>query len=104
MWCIISNNMEEFTMRKELLKGLSEEQIKKVESCERSEEILALAKAEGIELSDDQLEAVTGGACAGDSTCRCSECGSKNIKHKVKHLPNNAEVHIWSCQDCGNAW
>ncbi len=91
-------------MRKELLQGLSEEQIKKVESCKDTSEILALAKAEGIELNDQQLEAVTGGACAGDSTCRCSECGSKNIKHKVKHLPNNAETHIWTCQDCGAAW
>ena len=91
-------------MKKELLKGLTEEQIKKVEACKSPDEILALAKAEGIELNDQQLEAVTGGACAGDSTCRCSECGSKNIKHKVKNLPNNAEVHIWTCQDCGNSW
>ena len=89
-------------MRKELLQGLSEEQIKKVESCKDSSEILSLAKAEGIELNDQQLEAVTGGYC-GNSTCRCSDCGSKNIKHKVKHV-NNAEIHIWTCQDCGNSW
>ena len=50
-------------MREELLKGLSEEQIKKVEACKDSEEILSLAKAEGIELTDEQLEAVSGG-CA----------------------------------------
>ena len=50
-------------MRKELLKGLTEEQIKKVEACKSSEEILALAKAEGVQLSDEQLEAVSGGAC-----------------------------------------
>ncbi len=50
-------------MRKELLKGLTEEQIKKVETCKSSEEILALAKAEGVQLSDEQLEAVSGGAC-----------------------------------------
>ena len=50
-------------MRKELLKGLSEEQIKKIEACKSSEEMLNLAKAEGIELTDEQLEAVSGG-CA----------------------------------------
>ncbi len=50
-------------MRKELLKGLTEEQIKKVEACKSSEEILALAKSEGVQLSDEQLEAVSGGAC-----------------------------------------
>ena len=104
MWYIIyKNSKEDNTMRKELLQGLSEEQIKKVESCKDSSEILALAQAEGIELNDQQLEAVTGGYC-GNSTCRCSSCGSKNIKHKVKQLPNNAEVHIWTCQDCGTSW
>ena len=40
-------------MRKELLKGLTEEQIKKVEACKNAEEILALAKAEGVQLSDE---------------------------------------------------
>ncbi len=50
-------------MRKELLKGLTEEQINKVEACKSSEEILALAKSEGVQLSDEQLEAVSGGAC-----------------------------------------
>ncbi len=100
MWGILINK-EAIIMRKELLQGLSEEQIKKVEACKDTSEILALAKAEGIELTDQQLEAVTGGACAGGgTTCRCPNCGSKNIKHKVKHV-NNAEIHSWICQDCG---
>jgi len=37
-------------MKKELLKGLTEEQIAKVKECKTLEEILALAKAEGIAL------------------------------------------------------
>jgi len=59
-------------MRKELLKGLTEEQIAKVEACKNSDEILALAKAEGVQLSDEQLEAVSGGVCGGN--------GKKNDK------------------------
>ena len=35
-------------MREELLKGLTEEQIKKVHECKNADEILALAKAEGL--------------------------------------------------------
>ena len=66
-------------MKKELLKGLSEEQIKKIEACKNSEEILNLAKAEGMELTDEQLEAVSGGGCFG-GTPKCPECGSKDIK------------------------
>ena len=52
MWYInYKTNEGVIIMRKELLKGLSEEQIKKVESCKNSEEILNLARAEGIELT-----------------------------------------------------
>ena len=41
-------------MKKELLKGLSEEQIAKVKACKSHEELLALAKQEGVELTDEQ--------------------------------------------------
>ena len=53
--------------RKELLTGLSEEQIRKVKACRSSEELLALAKKEGVALSDEQLTAVNGGVCSGDT-------------------------------------
>ena len=45
-------------MRKELLKRLSEEQIAKIRECKTSDEILALAKEEGVELTEEQMEAV----------------------------------------------
>ena len=51
-------------MREELLKGLSEEQIAKVKACKSQEELLKLAKEEGIQLTDEQLEAVNGGWCS----------------------------------------
>ena len=50
-------------MKEELLKGLTEEQIAKVKACKNQEEILQLAKEEGIELNEAQLEAVNGGGC-----------------------------------------
>ena len=50
-------------MRQDLLKGLSESQIAKVKKCKSQQELLALAKEEGIELTDEQLTAVTGGSC-----------------------------------------
>ena len=50
-------------MKKDLLKGLNEEQIAKVKACKNQEELLKLAKEEGIELTSEQLEAVSGGAC-----------------------------------------
>lgn len=51
-------------MRKELLKGLTDEQIAKVKACKDHNELLKLSKEEGIELTSEQLEAVSGGACS----------------------------------------
>ena len=82
-------------MRKELLKGLTEEQIKKVEACKSSEEILDLAKAEGVQLSEEQLAAVSGGGCL--VTIKCNKCGSKNVKPK-----RDVERDKYECKDCGN--
>lgn len=53
-------------MKQELLKGLSEEQIAKIKACRNQEEILELAKVEGVELTDEQLKAISGG-CGTDS-------------------------------------
>ena len=64
-------------MKKELLKGLSEEQIAKVKACKNQEEMLQLAKAEGIELTEEQLEAVTGGRCT--SSTKCPNCGCRSF-------------------------
>ena len=88
-------------MRNELLKGLSEEQIKKVEACKSSEEIINLAKAEGVELTDEQLAAVSGGGlCV--SNKHCPKCGSKD----VRKIPSqrHASYDDFECYDCGHIW
>jgi len=46
-----------------ILSSLTDEQKKKVESAQSPEEILALAKEAGYELSQEQLESVSGGWC-----------------------------------------
>jgi len=48
-------------VKKELLKGLTPEQIEKVKACKGQEELLKLAKGEGIELTEEQLQAISGG-------------------------------------------
>ena len=50
-------------MREELLKGLTEEQIAKVKACGDVHDLLQLSKDEGVELTEEQLSAVAGGAC-----------------------------------------
>lgn len=66
-------------MREELLKGLTEEQIAKVKACKNNEEILAVAKEEGAELTDDQLEAVSGGGCGFVQPTNCPGCNSTDF-------------------------
>ena len=51
-------------MKKELLKGLTEEQIAKVKACGNTADLIQLAKDEGVELNEEQLQAVSGGACS----------------------------------------
>ena len=90
-------------MKKELLKGLTEEQIKKVKQCKNHDELLALAKEEGIELTDEQLTAITGGgACSvvsdiGDriNPFDCPKCGANRPIKDGKKL---------TCQKCGYVW
>ena len=77
-------------MKQELLKGLTDEQIARVKACKSHEELLALAKEEGITLSDEQLEAVSGGFCS-ETTEPCPKCGSTNIKKE--HRGNDTFMH-----------
>ncbi len=84
-------------MREELLKGLTEEQIAKLNECNSAEEILSLAKEEGVQLSDEQLEAVSGG-CGKSLTC--PKCGSKNVR-RSDALSRDKHYFVYKCQDCG---
>lgn len=43
-------------------KDLTPEQMEKAKACKSAEELVALAKEEGVELSDDMVEGVAGGA------------------------------------------
>ena len=90
-------------MRKELLKGLSDEQIAKVKACKNNEELLKLAEAEGIELTDEQLTAINGGGvCSvvsdiGDkiNPNDCPKCGANNPKK---------DDYKRTCKKCGYVW
>ena len=92
-------------MKQELLKGLSEEQIAKVKDCKSQEELLKLAKEEGIELTEEQLEAVSGGECFG-TTPPCPYCGASKERVYCGNPPGKvlSGTRVWNCKDCGNFW
>ena len=55
---------------------LSPDQQEKAKACKTTEELLELAKAEGYELSDEDLNAISGGQKWGErNRCREWECG-----------------------------
>lgn len=85
-------------MRKELLEGLTEEQIAKLRECKSVDEILAVAKEEGVELNEEQLAAVSGGGCVREPV-RCPICNSDRVTVVDKSDHDEAE-----CHHCGYAW
>ena len=82
-------------MSKELLNGLSDEQIAKLKECKNSEEILQLAKDQGVELTDEQLEVVSGGSLCAPA---CPNCGTKENVYKGTEEPNLSK---YVCTKCG---
>ena len=74
---------------------LSQEQISRIQGCKNSEEILKVAKEEGVELNDDQLEAVSGG-CGAESGLTCPHCGASS--YEAINLQGNVETYY--CQSC----
>ncbi len=93
-------------MRKELLKGLTKEQIEKASQCKSPAELLALAKEECVELNEEQLNAVSGGVCENlpDSVSRtCPICDTNARGEYVETTPGDHKYHF-ICPSCGYSW
>lgn len=91
-------------MKEELLKGLTKEQIAKVRECKNHEELLAMAKEEGIELTDEQLTAISGGGiCQSTPNFTCPMCNSSKIKSRYVES-NMSTWYSNDCQECGYHW
>ena len=85
-------------VKKELLKGLSNEQIAKIKKCKNTDEILALAKSEGTELTEEQLAAVSGGGCILGEYPDCPNCKSNDSVFKNDDI--NHSEYLYICLDC----
>jgi len=83
-------------------KGLTAEQVEKMEACKTPEEILALAQEEGYELTDDELQSISGGDWSPKNALpRCSACGSYAVT--VNPMPCTG-CATCICHDCGHQW
>ena len=91
-------------MKEELLKGLTEAQIEKLKACKNQEEVLALAKEEGIELTDEQLEAVSGGCSMPEpKPIVCPQCGKSEYDEKT-YTDGIYSITSYTCRRCGRIW
>ena len=66
-------------------------------ACKTPEELLALAKEEGIELTDEQLEDIAGGGWGQER--HCPRCKSTNIE-----LAGTMMDGYFRCKNCGTTW
>lgn len=89
-------------MKKELLKGLSEDQISKIKSCKSTIEILEVAKQEGIELTEEQLEAVSGGCGTFTADEKCPKCGYNQLRRGC--FGNEDITYYLTCTRCNYKW
>lgn len=85
-------------MREELLKGLTEEQKEMIKDCRSMEELLSIAKREGVELSEEQLGAVTGG-CGTEVNPVCPNCGCTEFTETM-----NDGIGYYECKGCGTKY
>ena len=92
-------------MKEELLKGLTNEQINRVKSCKSNNELLSLAKQEGIELSNEQLEDVSGGGCGTTWVRKCPKCGSTEFDSKIIKSSMVGDCGTgYKCRKCHHYW
>ena len=60
---------------KEMYEGLSDDLKTKVANCKTGAELVSLAEREGIELTDEQLDAISGGSIWSDMKDGADESG-----------------------------
>ena len=66
----------------------------KLKTCKNQNDLLELAREEGVELTDEEIEQISGGG-VWNHPKSCPKCGKGNIYHY------GAQYY---CRDCGHEW
>lgn len=66
----------------------------KLKSANTFEDLMTIANEEGVELTDEQIDQISGGG-AWNHPKNCPACGKENIYHY------GAQYY---CRDCGHEW
>ena len=81
------------------LEDLTMEMVEKAKGCETREERMAFIRENGIELSDEQLEGVSGGESYNSSGSSSGECPKRKWGHDWKSTGRTRPGAIW-----GDVW
>ena len=65
------------------IKSLTSEQMEKAKACATADELVALAKEEGIELNDTELDAIAGGEEEWYSLCEDNEGNCPKYRYRI---------------------
>ena len=85
------------------LRDLTEEQQAKILRAKGSQELLDLSTEEGIELTDDDLEKVSGDWDDSDSSgLTCPVCGSTNVAIESFGSSGSFTGENYVCNNCSN--
>ena len=83
--------------------GLTPEQVERAKNCKSVAELVELAKNEGVEITDEQLNAIASGGigcwCHESLSDGCKKCGSHDIK-----VGNIGQIMKYTCKSCGYSW
>lgn len=86
---------------------LSPELLEEAKACTTPEEVLAFAKKKGLKLSDEQIEAVSGGGWGIDDILKkavpeCPSCGSYEVA--MSTIFGSPGAQQCRCSKCGYSW
>lgn len=81
--------------------SLTQEQQKQTLACKTPEEMLELAREEGYELSDENLEQINGGSMW-DSGTQCPKCHGANVMEIQPDIHSGRIIR--ECRGCGYSW
>jgi DNA-directed RNA polymerase subunit RPC12/RpoP len=81
------------------LANLPDELKLSIEKADTVEELVNLAKENGVDLSDEQVDQLANGGWGSDNGKTCPDCGCRNIIQI-----GDLFIYRYKCMDCGKQW
>ena len=87
---------------------ITDDQRERLQGAQSPEELLEKAREEGLELTDEQLESISGGGFWGGSDSnpgvgvKCPQCGSSDVR--IEYSEEGWDQCVFRCYGCRAGW